>query len=73
MKKFFMGIECNCSRNFLWKKKVTVLQLSFPEKYLNQANEKKLFNPLRFYSQTCIRRPLLGPLKSGRLGQVAVL
>ena len=25
------------------------------------------------YSQTCIRWPLLGPLKSGRLGQVVVL
>ena len=25
------------------------------------------------YSQTCIRRPLLGPLKNGRLGQVVVL
>ena len=25
------------------------------------------------YSQTCIRRPLLEPLKSGRLGQVVVL
>ena len=24
-------------------------------------------------SQTCVRRPLLGPLKSGRLGQVVVL
>ena len=25
------------------------------------------------YSQTCIRQPLLGPLKSGRLEQVVVL
>ena len=25
------------------------------------------------YSQTCIRRPLLGPLKGGRLGKVVVL
>ena len=24
------------------------------------------------YSQTCIRRPLLGPFKSGRFGQVVV-
>ena len=38
-------------------------------------------NPLKFqkksfknkYSQTCIRRPLLGPLKSSRLGQVVIL
>ena len=29
--------------------------------------------PLTFYSQTCIRRPPLGPLKSGRLGQVVIL
>ena len=26
-----------------------------------------------FYSQTCMRQSLLGPLKSGRLGQVVVL
>ena len=26
-----------------------------------------------WYSQTCIRLPLLGPLKSGRLGQVVIL
>ena len=25
------------------------------------------------YNQTCIRQPLLGPLQSGRLGQVVVL
>ena len=26
-----------------------------------------------WYSQTCIRRPLLGPLNNGHLGQVVVL
>ena len=30
-------------------------------------------NDLVWYSQTCIRRPILRPLKSGRLGQVVVL
>ena len=25
------------------------------------------------YSQTCVRQPLLGPLKSGHLGQVVIL
>ena len=30
--------------------------------------------PVRLdYSQTCIKQPLLGPLKSGRLGQVVIL
>ena len=28
---------------------------------------------ISYYSQTCIRQPLLGPLKKGCLGQVVVL
>ena len=37
----------------------------------NFAN--KQINKNSYYSQTCIRRSLLGPLKSGCLGQVVVL
>ena len=40
------------------------------EKYKDNLTRKKK-NIL--YSQTCIRWPLLGPLKSGCLGQVVIL
>ena len=36
------------------------------EKQVEQKN-------LKYYSQTCIRRPLLGSIKSGRHGELVVL
>ena len=38
-------------------------------------NQGKVRNSseMHIYSETCIRQPLLGPLKSGRLGKVLIL
>ena len=42
-------------------------------KFEEKAKIQGLLKDLRSDSQTCIRWPLLGPLKSDRLGQVVIL
>ena len=75
----------HCIRNLVTEKQNNNLTTTENMKVMNKSMSKNGFlrvysdsELLLFfwwlikYSQTCIRRPLLGPLKSGRLGKVAV-
>ena len=62
-----------------WIMHATILQDPLVNLIKNRNISRKLKNlpqnvivSKNKYSQTCIRRPLLGPFKSGRLGQVVV-
>ena len=44
--------------------------ISFLQLLVGTLRQMKVSSLVSWCSKTCIRRPLLGPLKSGRLGQV---